>query len=173
MSRQGGTFRTPQVPKIRRSKSNEHNKRKSLDSNMVFSEIFYIIHFCILFLLKSSSFSSSFEQSRDSEASFTSNSTSASRESLGKSTLENFSYLFIQTLRAWQESLVTWWIPALTKTPFPRYSSMSPDFSYVIFSVNKTRFASIQWSQTMQKCRQEWIEFWTSRIKTPKRFSWV
>jgi len=64
MNRQGGTFRTPQVPKIRRSKSNEHNKRKSLDSNM------------------SSSFSSSFEQSRDSEASFTSNSTSASRESL-------------------------------------------------------------------------------------------
>ncbi|CBY22522.1 unnamed protein product [Oikopleura dioica] len=64
MNRQGATFRTPQVPKIRRSKSNEHNKRKSLDSNM------------------SSSFSSSFEQSRDSEASFTSNSTSASRESL-------------------------------------------------------------------------------------------
>lgn len=48
MNRQGGTFRTPQVPKIRRSKSNEHNKRKSLDSNMVFSDIIYIKYYFYL-----------------------------------------------------------------------------------------------------------------------------
>ncbi|CAG5112014.1 Oidioi.mRNA.OKI2018_I69.chr2.g6275.t1.cds [Oikopleura dioica] len=64
MERPGVTFRTPQVPKVRRSKSNENSKRKSFDSTM------------------STSLSSSFERSRDSDASFNSTSTSASRESL-------------------------------------------------------------------------------------------
>ena len=35
MDRPGVTFRTPQVPKVRRSKSNENSKRKSFDSTMV------------------------------------------------------------------------------------------------------------------------------------------